>query len=133
MVWEQADMSEVSIVGKPATHDLIAVGASAGGLQALQLLLRDLPADLPAAVLVVQHIGTSSWLAEILARSGALPVKRAKGGEEVTPGQVYVAVPGMHLLVQTGISCCGAGRARILRVLQSIRCSARRPAAMVPG
>ena len=95
-------MSQPGIVGKSPNHDLIAVGASAGGLQALQSLLRELPADLPAAVLVVQHIGTSSLLAEILARSGALPVKAAEAGEEVKRCHVYVAVPGMHLLVHDG-------------------------------
>jgi two-component system chemotaxis response regulator CheB len=93
------DMSEPEIVQTRLTHDLIVVGTSAGGLQALQSLLRGLPAALRAAVLVVQHVGASSLLAEILARSGELPVKAAKSGEDINPGQVYVAVPGMHLLV----------------------------------
>lgn len=92
-------MSEGNIVPKPPAHRLIVVGTSAGGLQALQSLLRDLPADLPAAVLIVQHIGGSSFLPEILARSGALPVKPARAGAEVESGEVYVAVPGTHLLV----------------------------------
>lgn len=82
-----------------ATHDIIAIGASAGGLQPLQRVLADLPADLPAAVFVVLHIGASSHLAEILDRAGPLPVSSAEDGRQIERGHVYVAVPERHLML----------------------------------
>lgn len=87
--------------GQP-NRDMIVIGASAGGLQYLQLLVSDLSADLPAAVLIVQHIGTRSYLAEILARNSRLKVEPAVSGTSIEHGRVYVAVPGMHLLVHDG-------------------------------
>lgn len=77
------------------------VGASAGGLGPLRALLRGLPADLPAAVLVVLHIpSTGGWaLPRILDRSGPLPAAAAAGGERIGHGHVYVAPPDRHLLV----------------------------------
>ena len=80
-------------------HDLVVIGASAGGLSALQTLLPDLPARLPAAVLVVVHMGGASLLPEILRRDCALPVQAAVSGAPIRPGHVHVAVPGRHLLV----------------------------------
>jgi two-component system chemotaxis response regulator CheB len=87
---------------RPVLHDIIVIGASSGGLEALQLLVRGLPADLPACVFIVLHIGTSSRLADILDRAGPLPVKEAKSGDVIKPSQVYVAAPGAHLLVHDG-------------------------------
>jgi two-component system chemotaxis response regulator CheB len=77
-------------------HDIIVIGASAGGLQPLRQLMKGFPADLRAAVFVVLHIGASSHLAQILDRSGALPVRRAGQGDRI---RVYVAAPGRHLLL----------------------------------
>lgn len=88
-----------SSVIKPGNRDLIAVGASAGGLQYLRCLIRELPADFPASVLIVQHLGPRSYLAGILARDSALPVLAAESGQTIEHGHVYVAVPGMHMLV----------------------------------
>ncbi|MEA2779919.1 MAG: two-component system, chemotaxis family, protein-glutamate methylesterase/glutaminase [Rhodospirillaceae bacterium] len=87
---------------KPGNRDIIVIGASAGGLQALQHLMKDLPADLPAAVFVVMHIGTSTHLAGILDRAGGLPVSQAKSGDPIETGHVYVAAPDMHLLLHDG-------------------------------
>jgi two-component system chemotaxis response regulator CheB len=92
-------MDDGGRIPKPSNHDLIAVGASAGGMEYLRGLSRALPADLPAAVLVVQHIGRTSYLAEILNRESALPVAPAESGKRIDQGHIYVAVPGMHLLV----------------------------------
>ena len=85
-------------------RNLVVVGASAGGIEALQQLLGGLPPDLPAAVLVVLHVPSSgpSALAGILARASGLPVRAAGHGDELRPGTVTVAVPDQHLLVVDG-------------------------------
>lgn len=83
----------------PHGHDIIVIGASAGGLLPLRRILGDLPADLPAAVFIVMHLGRTTLLAEVLRRAAPLPMKRAASGERVRRGQVYVAVPGCHLLL----------------------------------
>ena len=92
-------MNDSGVGGSRPNRDMIVVGASAGGLQYLQLLVRGLPADLPAAVLIVQHIGARSYLAEILDRDSRLKVEPAISGKPIEHGRVYVAVPGTHLLV----------------------------------
>lgn len=85
-----------------ATHDIIVIGGSGGGLEALRTLARGLPADLPAAVFVVLHMGATSHLAHILTKSGPLPTVPAVSGEPIQPGRIYVAVPGCHLMLHDG-------------------------------
>lgn len=82
-------------------RDLVVVGASAGGVEALRAFAGGLPPDLPAAVLVVLHLppGGTSALASILSRSGPLPASVARAGEALTPGQIRVAPPDHHLMV----------------------------------
>ena len=88
----------------PQRHDIVAVGASAGGVEALSELAGLLPLGLPAAVLVVLHMPAygHSVLPEILNRRGVLPAKHAVDGEPVLTGRIYVAPPDHHLLVQDG-------------------------------
>ena len=85
----------------PPQRDLVAVGASAGGVEALKVLVSGLPADLPATVLVALHLPPSSrsYLPDILARSCAMPVRHARDGMRLVPGEVVVAHPDAHLLV----------------------------------
>lgn len=83
-------------------HDVIAIGASAGGLEALRDLLRNLPSDFPGSIFVVVHIGASSHLAHVLSAVCPLPVLRSRGGDSIEQGKVYVAVPGAHLLLHDG-------------------------------
>lgn len=79
---------------------VIVVGTSAGGLGALRALLGYLPADLPAAVLLVMHIGSRpSVLPEVLQRHSAMPVAFAQDQQELVSGTVLVAPPDRHLLV----------------------------------
>jgi two-component system chemotaxis response regulator CheB len=88
-----------------AGHDIIVIGASAGGLQALQDLLRELPPNLPAAILIVVHTAPSSsgLLPEILGRGCSLTVSHATDRERIRHGQVYVAPPDHHLLLEKGV------------------------------
>ena len=65
----------------------------------MRRILADLPSDFPATVLVVMHLGATSYLAEILQQAIVLPVRRAESGKTIAAGDVYVAVPGLHLLV----------------------------------
>jgi len=92
-------------------HDIIVVGASAGGVEALITLVRSLPADLPAALFVVLHIPAQnpSALPAILNRSGPLPAVHATDRQEIVPGHIYVAPPDHHLLVEQGYVRVGRG------------------------
>ena len=84
-----------------ATRDTIVIGASAGGVSALSTLVASLPANLPAAVIIVLHIPTDSrsLLPTILARDSVLPVAHATNGELIKHGRVYVAPSNQHLLL----------------------------------
>jgi two-component system chemotaxis response regulator CheB len=83
---------------------LVAVVASAGGVEALVRLLSSLPSDLDATVLVQLHVsaGSSSLLAQVLSRRSTLPVVAAEDGMPLKPATVVVAVPDRHLLVARG-------------------------------
>jgi two-component system chemotaxis response regulator CheB len=87
-----------------ATRDIIAVGASAGGVEALTELVRGLPPGLPASVFVVCHFppGGRSVLPEILSRAGGMPASHAADGEPFYPGHIYVAPPDRHLVLAAG-------------------------------
>jgi two-component system chemotaxis response regulator CheB len=78
------------------------VGASAGGVEALSRLVGRLPEDLPASVFVVLHLPANgvSLLPQILTRAGPLPAEHPRDGEPIRHGQVYVAPPDHHLLVE---------------------------------
>jgi two-component system chemotaxis response regulator CheB len=80
---------------------LVVIGSSAGGLRALRQVLDALPAELPASILVVQHLAPwhRSHLAHILDSSTKLDVKEAEEGDVIRSGGVYVAPPNKHLLV----------------------------------
>jgi len=85
-------------------HDIVVIGASAGGVEALTQLAGGLPAGLPAALFVVCHFPADhrSRLPEILSRSGPLLAVHARDGEPAYPGQLYIAPPDHHLLLEDG-------------------------------
>ena len=85
-------------------HDIIVVGSSAGGVEALIKLVSQLPASLPASIFIVLHIPAHgpSLLPDILSRSCPLQVSHPVDGEEVKYGCIYVASPDHHLLVEHG-------------------------------
>ena len=86
-------------------HDVIVIGGSAGAIEALRTIVAGLPAELPAAVLVVIHVPSfsESHLPEIITRSGPLPATHAENGQRLEPGHIYVAPPDQHLLVRRGV------------------------------
>ncbi len=85
-----------------ATKDIIVIGASAGGVSALQRLCAALPADLPAAVFVAQHLAPAgrSVLPALLDRAGPLPAVAPVDGQAIEHGHIYVAAPDHHLLLR---------------------------------
>jgi two-component system, chemotaxis family, protein-glutamate methylesterase/glutaminase len=94
------------MTAEPAAHDVVVIGASAGGVEALISLVEALPADLPAAVFVVLHVAPSatSVLADILDRAGPLPAAQARDGDAIVAGRILVAPPDRHLvLMPTGV------------------------------
>jgi two-component system, chemotaxis family, protein-glutamate methylesterase/glutaminase len=82
-------------------HDVIVIGASAGGIAALKELMADLPADLPAPILVVLHVSATgpSALPSILDRVTQLDVRHAADGDRLEPGVVLIAPPDLQLTV----------------------------------
>jgi two-component system, chemotaxis family, protein-glutamate methylesterase/glutaminase len=82
--------------------DVVAIGASAGGVEALHVVLSALPVHFPASVFVVQHMDPrhKSMLAGLLARRCVLHVKQASDDEPIRPGTVYIAQPDAHLIVR---------------------------------
>ena len=92
---------EAGLQSSSSSIDVVAIAASAGGLKAINGVLSKLPAQFPAAIVVVQHLDPRhrSLMAEILARNTTLQVKQAEEGETIFPGRVYIAPPDRHLLV----------------------------------
>ena len=86
------------------TRDIIVLGASAGGVEALTDIVSTLDPDLPAAVFIVLHLPASyrSRLPEILRRAGQLPARNALDNEDISHGQIFIAPPDFHLLVGGG-------------------------------
>jgi two-component system chemotaxis response regulator CheB len=82
-------------------RDIVVIGASAGGVEALRGFFAALPADLDAAILVVLHIpaDTPSQLDQVLANATPLPVVIAQDGQPIEHGHVYVASADRHLMV----------------------------------
>lgn len=87
-------------------RDIIVIGASAGGVEALQRLVRALPADLPATVLIVLHRPSDrdGLLPQILRYGSRLPVTHARDGQTLQPGRILVAPPDRHLVIEGGVA-----------------------------
>jgi two-component system chemotaxis response regulator CheB len=86
-------------------YDLIVVGASWGGIEALEKLLRGLPHDYPLPIAIAQHRAVDSGsgtISTLLARRSGLDVREAGDKDEIEGGRVYVAPPDYHLLVEGG-------------------------------
>jgi two-component system chemotaxis response regulator CheB len=94
-----------------AGRDIIVIGASAGGIEALTLIARALPRGFPASLFVVCHFppGGKSVLPDILSRAGPLLAVHPNDGDLFYPGHIYVAPPDRHLVLEPG------GRMRLTR------------------
>jgi two-component system chemotaxis response regulator CheB len=80
---------------------LVAIGGSAGALDAVCALLGLLPATFPAAIAIVQHRSRdSALLAEVLQECSALPVREVEDKDPIRPGHAYIAPADYHLLVE---------------------------------
>ncbi len=95
--------------GEPTQPDdtrfpVVAVGASAGGLEAFTQLISALPPDTDMAYVLLQHLDPHqpSLLSEIIARSTAMPVQQVQDGMAVAPNQVYVIPPDQGMVIQAG-------------------------------
>jgi two-component system chemotaxis response regulator CheB len=90
--------------GNGPGHDVVVIGASAGGIEALTALAGNLPADLQAAVFVVIHLptGGTSVLPAILNRAGPLPAEHVRDSPKIELGRIYVAPPDFHLHLDDG-------------------------------
>lgn len=83
-------------------RDIVVIGASAGGIDALSEIVQHLPEDFPASIFVVVHVSPDSpgYLPAILARRGRLAAHHALDGQAFKHGQIYVAPPDRHLLLK---------------------------------
>jgi two-component system, chemotaxis family, CheB/CheR fusion protein len=88
----------------PASFPIVGIGASAGGIEALEAFFRALPADSQMAFVVVMHLARSaaSQLPEILARDAPIPVRPIHDGEQIQPQNVYVLPPNALVTVKDG-------------------------------
>jgi len=105
------DPAKVSVRGSgmarqraEAVQKVVVIGASAGGIDALTKVVSRLPGDLPAAVVIVQHLKVDrlTGLPAILGRFSPLPACLARDGMLLEAGVIYLAVPGQHCRIRNG-------------------------------
>ena len=98
----QTSQQRISSQFPNVAFNAVALATSMGGLAALSTILSTIPADFPAAILVVQHLSPNfpCHLPGILSRRTALQIKLAATGDILRPGTVYIAVPDRHLVVR---------------------------------
>ncbi|MCK9632725.1 MAG: chemotaxis-specific protein-glutamate methyltransferase CheB [Methanoregula sp.] len=118
----------VTLSSKPLQHKVttssgsaervVLIGSSAGGPPMLDTLLAEIPADLPAGVMVTQHMptGFTAALAERFNRIAAMPVKETENGDIVETGKILLSKAGVHTIISGDI---GANNARIGRIIHS--------------
>jgi two-component system chemotaxis response regulator CheB len=94
-----------------AGKDIVAIAGSAGAVQEILALVAELPGHYRGSLFIVVHTSAEGpgLLAQILGRSGRLPVRKSENGESIRPGHIYVAPPDRHLLVRAGKIELGSG------------------------
>jgi two-component system chemotaxis response regulator CheB len=83
-------------------HDIVVMGASAGGVDALTAVVRGLPKRFPGSIFVALHVSGQSVLPEILHRNSPVAATHAIDGESIERNHIYVAPPGQHLIIEQG-------------------------------
>jgi two-component system chemotaxis response regulator CheB len=85
-------------------HDIVVIGASAGGVEALKQLIKELPEDLPISLFIVLHVPASgtSVLPRILSKHTSFDTAHAQDRAKIEHGRIYIAPPDSHLLVKRG-------------------------------
>jgi two-component system, chemotaxis family, protein-glutamate methylesterase/glutaminase len=96
-------------------RNIVVIGTSAGGLEALDVLIGQLPTDLPASIFIVQHMApenTGDALLQRLGKHKAFRCALAVGNEKFASGRVYICPPDSHLLIKKNqlLVTKGAGR-----------------------
>ena len=83
-------------------HDIVVIGSSAGGVNALKELLSSFPGDLVASVFIVQHVAAdhASHLPQILSAAGKLKAVHPRDGDPILPGYAYIAPPDYHMILE---------------------------------
>jgi two-component system chemotaxis response regulator CheB len=86
--------------------EIIVIGASTGGIDALKMLFGNLPADFGASLFVVVHTAPHGpgLVAQILDHAGPLPAIAVRSAERIETGRAYVACPDYHLIVESGLA-----------------------------
>jgi two-component system chemotaxis response regulator CheB len=94
-----------------ANRDIVAIGTSAGGVQALLFIAKYLPADFPASILVTMHLSSDfrSSFDQILTRAGQLKAQFASESDALEKGHIYIAPADRHLLVEGDRIILGRG------------------------
>jgi two-component system chemotaxis response regulator CheB len=94
-----------------SNRDIVVIGTSAGGVEALMSLAKSFEPDFPAAILITIHLPLQprSVLDQILTRVGPLPARFAADGEAMRKGRIYIAPPGYHLIVDGETLALGSG------------------------
>jgi two-component system chemotaxis response regulator CheB len=115
---------DLEVVMAENRRDIIVIGASAGGVQALQALVAGLPPNFPAAILIVVHMTPNlpSRLAPLLARAGPLRAWNGYDGAPIEPGVILVAPPDHHMRVRM------SGEGGVIALDHGIREKRARPA-----
>src|SRR5512138_1119018 len=87
-----------------AKKDIVVIGASAGGMAALEKVVGGLPADLAAAVFIVWHLspGMKTLLPAVLSRAGPIRAAHPRDGDAIEPGRIYIAPNDRHMLLEKG-------------------------------
>src|SRR5690242_15178815 len=95
---------DTSEIDEHSTRELVVVGSSAGGIEALTVLVSTLPANFPAAVVLAQHVDPSrhSNLGSILQRHTSLPIEEVETSSLLEPGRIYVVPANKHVVISDG-------------------------------
>jgi len=103
----------ITDANEKAALAVIVISVSAGGLRPLRSLVRGIPPDMPAALVIAQHVAKESLLPEILALDTRNPVAFAKAGGRLRPGAIYVCPAQAHVIVNPDATLALSPRERV--------------------